>query len=167
MSNQPARRMTRHIELRHHSNAALACVSDDIAYLILSIEEPIGSHLMKFRVALRFNSKPLVFREVPVKHVELHRSHAIQIALHDVDRLEVTPHIYQQTTPAKAWLVLNAHGTNEVPLAIAFQKLQECFEPAHRSNYGGGLQRRLVVRYLERITFILFKGRHRFPWPLA
>src|SRR5882724_1487536 len=94
MPDQPACCVARHIELRHHSNAAVAGISYNLARLILSVIKTVRTHLMKARIAFRFDSKTLVFCQMPVQHVQLDRSHPVEIALDYRDRLKVPPSIY-------------------------------------------------------------------------
>src|SRR5713226_3294209 len=62
MADQPACCVPRHIELRQHSNAAVAGISYNLARLILSVIKTVRTLLLKLGVALRFDSKTLVFR---------------------------------------------------------------------------------------------------------
>src|SRR5688572_13355293 len=107
ITNEPARAVPGNIKLRHHANAALACVSDDVFYLFLCVVIAVGSELMQFRILLAFNTKALVLCQVPVKDVHLHSCEAIEITFEHFNRLEVTSDVDQQPAPRKAWLVLN------------------------------------------------------------
>src|SRR5438552_2202658 len=123
MPDQPACCVARHIELGHHSNAPLAGISYDLARLILGVVKTVRTHLMKARIAFRFDSKPLVFCQVPVQHVQLDRSHPVEIALEYFDRLKMAPGVYEQPPPGKPRLILNADRRNKVSLTVSLKQL--------------------------------------------
>src|SRR6185295_11583401 len=43
MSNQPTCCVTGDVKLRHHANAAIGCIGNDLAHLILSVVNPVRS----------------------------------------------------------------------------------------------------------------------------
>ncbi len=99
--------MSRHIEFRHHANAALARIRDDAADFILRVVEAIRTHALQLGKFLAFDAEALVFREMPVKHVQLHRRHAVQVALQNVERDKVAANINHQSPPGKARAVFD------------------------------------------------------------
>jgi hypothetical protein len=120
--------MPGHVELRHHANATFGGIGNDLARLILRIEEPVRTHLMQLGKFLAFNPEALVFGEVPVKHIELDRGHRIQIPLEHLYRLVVTRDINQKTAPGKAWLILDLYLRQIEAISICADKLQKSLE---------------------------------------
>src|SRR3954463_7656295 len=61
VSYQPARAMAGNIKLGHNPNAAVARVSNDLAHLVLGVEETVRSERMKLGKLLALDAKALVF----------------------------------------------------------------------------------------------------------
>src|SRR5215831_9249243 len=120
--------MAGHIELRHHPNPTLRRISNDLAGLILGVEEPVRSQLMQLGKFLALDSKSLVLGQVPVKDIQLDRRHGVKIPLEHFHGLVVTRHINQETTPLKAWLILNLYGRQIEAVSITVDELQKSFE---------------------------------------
>ncbi len=93
ITDQPARAVTGYIKLRNNANAAFARVSNDLFYLFLREVVAIGTELMKLGKLLALNAEALIFREVPVKDVQLYCRHRIEVALESFHRLKVTRHV--------------------------------------------------------------------------
>src|SRR5436305_14942973 len=100
MPDQPRGRVSRNVELRHDTYAALSGVRDNFARLVLRIEKTVRAHLMKLRKLLALDAKALIFSQVPVQDIELDGGHRVQVALQDLHRLKVSPDINQKPTPA-------------------------------------------------------------------
>src|SRR6476646_9424570 len=107
MSNEPASAVSRDIKFGYDANATLTSVLDNFFRLLLRIKLTIRAHLMQLRKLLTFNPKPLVLRQMPMEDVELHSRHCIEISLQDLWRFVMSTNVNQQTTPAKARLVLH------------------------------------------------------------
>src|ERR1043166_1540825 len=101
--------MTGHIELRNDANSAFGRISNNLARLILCVEEPVRTHLLQLGKLLTLDPKSLVLSQVPVKHVELHRRHGVKVSLEHFHGLIVTRDIDQKTAPWKARLILNLY----------------------------------------------------------
>ena len=69
-----------------------------------------------------------------MEDVHLHRGHAVDVALDDLDRLEVAAHVDHQSAPGKARLVLNVDEREVVAVAIAGDELQQRLHAAHRAH---------------------------------
>ena len=89
MSDEPAPRVARHVELRHDADAAVARVLEDLARFLGRVEVPVRAQAVKPREARALDAEPLVLGQVPVQDVELHRGHAVQVALDHLWRLPV------------------------------------------------------------------------------
>jgi hypothetical protein len=97
--------VTRHVKLRHHADAALSRVSDNLASLILGIEQTIGTQLMELRKLFALDPKTLVLSQMPVKHIELDGRHAIEVPLQNLHRLIMAAYVDQQAAPSEARLI--------------------------------------------------------------
>src|SRR5689334_14365020 len=76
----------------------------------------------------------LVIRKAPVKDIQLHRLHAIQIALYVGNRYETMPGIDQQSAPGKAWLVVNQNDRNAEASRRDPYQLQKRIEPSKHAQ---------------------------------
>src|SRR4051794_22240344 len=99
--------MPRHVEFWNYSNAAVVCIRNHLAYLILRVVEPVRTHFLQFGEALALHAEALVFRKVPVKNIHLHRGHSIEIAFDDGDRHEVSTGVDHQSSPWKSRLIVD------------------------------------------------------------
>src|ERR1051326_561006 len=99
--------MAGHIELRNNANAPFSRISDNLARLILRVEEAIGSHLMQLGEPLALDPKSLVFSQMPVKDIELDRGHCVKVSLEHFHGLVVARHINQKTAPWQSRVILN------------------------------------------------------------
>src|SRR4029077_13434006 len=105
--------MSRHIEFRNYTDDAVARIPDQIADLILGVIQPVRSKSMELGKFLTLNAKALVIRQMPVKYIELHRCHSVQIALEHIEGNKVAAYIDHQSPPRKTWFVLDGdprHG---------------------------------------------------------
>ena len=92
-------------------------VRDHVAHLLLRVVLAVGAHLLQLGIPLALDAEALVFAEVPVEDVHLHRGHAVDVALDHVDRLEVAAHVDHQAAPGEARLVLNVDERKVVAAA--------------------------------------------------
>ncbi len=74
--------MSRHVEFRHHSNAAITSVSDYVTRFRLRVEEAVRTVLLQARKLFAFHTETLVVGKVPMEDVQLYGSHAVQGSLH-------------------------------------------------------------------------------------
>ena len=93
MTDQPTRAMTGNIKLRNDTNATIASVSDDFFYLFLRVVVTIGTHLMKLRKLLTLNTEALVLGQMPMKDIQLHCRHCIEVAFENFHGLKVASDI--------------------------------------------------------------------------
>ena len=107
---------------------ALCRISDDITALLLCIETamllPIRCVAIPIRrraVAPRANlgelwilfglkAPALIFRQVPVKDIQLVKRHPVEELLDVLHRQEPAPDIQLNTAPAKGRLIIDAHA---------------------------------------------------------
>ena len=73
---------------------------------------------------------------MPVKNVELHGSHAIEVALDDVQRYEVAAAIDHQPTPREAGLVINGERRGGESSRRCLNQLQKRLQTARHSERG-------------------------------
>jgi len=107
MADEPRGAVTRHIEFRHHADAAISGVSNQVANLVLRVVEGVGTQFVELWIFPALHAKTLILREVPVKNVHLHGFHAVDVPANDIERNEMACGIDHQTAPRKTRLVLN------------------------------------------------------------
>src|SRR5207253_11087909 len=119
--HKPGTAVTRHVEFGNYADAAVMRVGDDLARLFLRIEETVGAHPGQLGESFAFHAKPLIFAEVPVEDVELHRGHPVEGPLENVDRHEVASAVDQKATPAEARCIRSEEHTSELShVAISY-----------------------------------------------
>src|SRR5213076_516304 len=69
ITNQPTGAVTGNIKLGHYSNAAVTRVGNDLAHLVLCVEEAVGTKRMELGKFFTLDAKALVLGEVPMKDV--------------------------------------------------------------------------------------------------
>ena len=152
--------MSGHVELRNNANAAVPRIGDQVAHFVLRVVEAVRAHLLQLGKFLALDPEALVLREVPVKYVQLHRCHAIEITLQDVERNEVTAHIDHQSAPGKAWLVLDRNCGHGKAVGSGLHQLQKCLQAAHDSERRRCIELRAPGADLKRVGFILAEFLH-------
>src|SRR5450755_2701323 len=118
------------IEFRYHPDSSIAGVGDNLADLLLRIKLPVGTHALQLGEKLALDAKTFVVGEVPMKHVEFHRSHAVQIALNHFNRHPMPRDIDVQAAPGKARVVVNRYRRRAEPLGTRFDQLQKRLQAA-------------------------------------
>src|SRR5205085_3695796 len=68
---------------------------------------------------------------------------------------------------AKARLILNLDGGDEISFAVAFEKLQESLQPAQRADDCRSTKDSLLVRDFKRVRLILIHRKHGIARPLC
>src|SRR5215510_10208283 len=119
MSNQPTRTVPGYIKLRHNSNSSLTSILNNLFGLFLRIEKTIRTHLMKLCKLLTFDPKSLILSQVPVKHVEFHGCHCIEISFQDFGWFVMPANIDQQSPPTESWLVVYFRSGEKVTIPIS------------------------------------------------
>ncbi len=99
--------MARHVELGDHANSAIARIPNDIADLLLRVVLPVRALLLQQGNDFAFDAETLVFREMPVKDVELDGFHPVEISLDHIDRHEVAAGVDHEPAPLEARLIVN------------------------------------------------------------
>src|SRR5678815_1622518 len=107
MSHQPTGAMTGNIKLRNYTDPTLSCIFNNLSRLFLCVEQTVGTHLMQLRKLFTLDTKALVFSKVPMKHIEFHGGHRIEISFQHFGWLVVSSDVNQQPAPTKPWLILN------------------------------------------------------------
>src|SRR6185503_6870945 len=124
-------------------------VSDDFASLLLSVVQTVAAHFVKTRITFTFDSKSLIVRQMPVEHVELDRSHRVEVSLEHLDRLKMTSYVDKQPPPRKARFVLYAYRWNEVSLCVTLEELQKGLQPSQRSNNSRGFKHGRAIGHIQ------------------
>ena len=153
--HEPGRAMAGHIEFRHHANAAIARVGDQVADFILRVIKGVGAQFVKFRKFPALRTKALVLREVPVENVHLHGFHAVEIPANDVERNKMAGGIDHQTTPWETRLVLDRECGYGKSVGRHIHELQKCLQPVHRSERRSGPEPGTRRAHVKDVGFIL------------
>jgi len=66
---EPTRAVSRNIKLRNHANAAIACMRNKFANLILGVVKTVGAHLLQPWKFLALDSESLVVGQMQVQNV--------------------------------------------------------------------------------------------------
>src|SRR4029077_13262226 len=101
IADEPGRAVARHVEFRDHADAAVARIRDQLTDFALGVVETVRTQFVELRKSLAFYPEALVFRQMPVKYVELYCGHAVQVPLKDVERDKVAADVNHQSAPGK------------------------------------------------------------------
>src|SRR5215813_9407168 len=71
IGDEPARGVPGHIELRRHTDAAIARVLNNFLDLVLGVKLPIGRKLLQSWKLPALHAEALIVRKMPVEYVEL------------------------------------------------------------------------------------------------
>src|SRR5215469_3852600 len=162
IADNPTGRVSRHVEFRHYTNATLASVLHDLAHVLLSVVIPVGPHLLQFGKLPAFDAEALVVREMPVKNIELHSGHRIEVALDDVTGNPASRDVYHEPAPEKSWLVMDRDSRNSEPLGVHSHQLHKGSEPTQNANGSCGFDDRLFGVGLEIIGLVCVQRLHVF-----
>jgi hypothetical protein len=80
------------------------------------------------REAAALHAEALVLGEVPVEDVHLHRGHAVEVALQDVDRDEVPAGVDQEAAPAKAGSILDGDDRKSKAARARLDEIEQRLE---------------------------------------
>ena len=158
----PRPRVAGHIELRHHADAAIMRVGNEVANLSLRIKHAIGSRLGELGKLLALDAESLVIGKMPVQHVHFYRSHAVNVALKHVERDEVAADVDQQAAPGKARLVLDGDRGGRESSGSDLHELKKRLQPAHGAQRGRRRELRSGIGNGQFVRFILPKFLHGF-----
>src|ERR1700680_980830 len=92
--DEPCTGVSRDVELGHDADAAVARIGNNVAGLLLSIEESVGAQPREFRERSTLDAKTLVFTEMPVEYVKLNGGHPVETASDNFDRHEVGSRVH-------------------------------------------------------------------------
>ena len=140
IADEPGAGVSGHVELGDDADATGVGVGDDVADLILGVEEAVGAESGEAGKELAFDAEALVLGEVPVEDVELDGSHSVEIALDDFDGDEVAAGVDVEPAPTEAGGVFDVDGGEEGVGAVGLDELLEGGEAAHGSDGGGGVE---------------------------
>src|SRR6202040_3774923 len=83
-----------------------------------------------------FYPEALVFRQMPVKYVELYCGHAVQVPLKDVERDKVAADVNHQSAPGKTRTIIDNDRRRSEAFARGRHQLKKGLQPAHHAERG-------------------------------
>ncbi len=122
--------MTGNIKLGHYPNAAVTSIGNNLAHLVLRVEETIGSQCLEPGKFSALDAETLILCQVPVKDVQLYCRHRIEITFEDFQRFVVAADIDEQASPWEKRVILNLDTQQIGSVAIAVEQLQEGLQAA-------------------------------------
>ena len=132
IADEPARRMTGHVQLGHDTDPAVTGEHHDLPDLCLRVEHAIGPGLMQLREDLALHAEALIIAEMPVQHVELDRGHRVEVALDDLGGDPVPLSVDEQTAPREARPIGDARLRDAEAAAAKTDQLQEGLDATQR-----------------------------------
>jgi len=151
----------RHVDLRHHANAARRGISHHLPHLLAGVELAVAGLLLQFGIMLGGKAPALIVGQVPVEHVKLGRRHAVELAENVRQRQEMARRIQQDAAPREARHIADIHQRQEGVLPVGLQQLQQGFHAAQRAEAGVGGQRGALRRDRQPVTFVAARQRLR------
>src|SRR4029077_17860561 len=125
--------------------------------------QAIGSKSLELGKLLTLNAKALVVRQMPVKYIELHRRHSVQIALEHIEGNEVAAYIDHQSSPWKTWFVLDGNCRHGKAVGSDLNQLKKCLQPAHDAERVRRAELRAGIADFELVGFVLTQFFDVFP----
>ena len=147
------------VELRDHADAAGGCVGHHFAHLVLRIVIAVRPGLLQLGIELALGAEALVVGKVPVKYVELHGGHGVEIALDHREGQKMARAIEHQSAPGEARLVGDVgRGRLEAP-GSGLDQLQKGLQPVQRAGHRGRLEVRARWGDVQLVTLVLAQHR--------
>src|SRR5216684_5957090 len=112
--------MARGVEFWKNPNAAVVCIGNQLANLVLRVVQTIRAHLVQPGKALALDSKALVVREMKVENIHLYRRHSVNVALEHVEWNEVASNVNEQAAPGKPRLIRYRDGRHNKSIRSGF-----------------------------------------------
>ena len=102
ISHDPARAMAGHVEFRHHTDSPCPRIGHHLAQLILGCRTRLRTQLRSAGGHL-VGPEVLIVAQMPVKHIELGRGHAIELVFDILgwELPKMTAHIQHEAPPAE------------------------------------------------------------------
>ena len=173
--------MARDLDLRHHADVTLGGERDDLADLVLGVEERpvfarrtfgngieqmlvrLGIRTLRgdrgqFRVAVNLDTPALVVGEVPVENIELVLRHQREEAFHGLHAEEVAAFVEHQPAPPERREVLDLYTGEHHGTTTMHRQLEERLARIERTRSVRALHRNSVRRDGEPVTFRRQRG---------
>ena len=147
--------MAWHIKLRIHANPAITGIHNDVANLILSVELSVRASSLQLRKHLALDPESLIFRDMPVQHIQLHSLHAIDVLPDNGRRHKMPSGIDHQTAPWEPRSVIDHHRSNRKTLRSVLHQLKKCLQSMEHPERIRRAQRHLLGRYFKPVRLIL------------
>ncbi len=143
--------MAGHIEFGNHADSTVARVVDHVPDLVLRVVVPVGAELLQFGESLALDAKPLIIRKMPVKDIELHCRHRIQIAFDHLDRHPVPRNVEHQPAPRESRAIFDVNARH---LRTCADQLRQGRQTAQRPGNAGRLKTRMAFGHIETVRFV-------------
>ena len=152
---QPTGRVPRHVQFRHHANAPIRRVRDQIAQVF----RRIGRGACEARIGRRAKSKTLIVRQMQMQHVQFVEPHRVQRALVRGNGKKSARRIHHQAAPRKTGRIAY-FGNGET---VSGTELRDGRERPERSPLG--LRRDCDrVANTQAIAVVVREARRRAGW---
>src|SRR5208283_4259622 len=155
ISQNPRTAMARDVELGKHADASIMRVGEEVANLVLRIVHAVRTHPCQLRKLLAFDAEALIIRKMPVQHIHLYRSQAVDVAFEHVERDEVAADIDEQAAPRKARLIFDGDGGGSESGRRDLDELQKRLQAAQDAERRGRSELRAGVGDGQFVRFIL------------
>ena len=159
--------MCGHIEFRHHADTPVARVFDHAADFLLGVEKAVRALFLQQGIFFTLDSKSLIVREVPVKDVQLNGLHAVERAIHHIQRHEMAAHVQHQSPPGKPGLIVNGHCRDGEASRGDLDQLEKGFEAVQHAQRIGGFEMNSIRCNLQVIGLIFIDLLDRRARPLG
>ena len=153
--------MAGHLELRNDADAAIAGVAHQFARVVLRVEEAVGALGGQFGKELALDAKALVVDKVPVEDVQLHGSHGVDVALQNVERLEMPDAIDHQAAPAKARSVVDGDGGHDIDGAGRLHQLHQRLHGMNCADSSGRMDVHARGIRLQHVRLVFVDALHK------
>ena len=147
--------MARHLDLRHHADAALPGIGDNPAHLGLRVEQAVGTLLLLLGEAGGLEAPPLVVDQVPVEDVQLHSGHGIEGTLEDLEGNEVARAVDHQPAPGEARPVFDDDARHLKGVGARLEQLQEGLHAVQDAGWIVRAQQRAAGGHLQAVGFVV------------
>src|SRR6516162_4575442 len=152
ITDEPRRRVPRHIKLRHDTHTTVARIRDQVPDFLLGVVKAVRTVFLEFGKPAAFEAETLVIRQMPVKYVHFYGFEAVDVSLDHFNWNKMPAGVNHQSPPGKARLVLNADGRDGKSIRRDGNELKEglqamkCSERICRMQFRGGSRDRKSTR---------------------
>src|SRR5579872_85948 len=161
-AGKPGGHVAGHVELRNHSNAAVACVGYDLLNLGLCEVVVVGGpEFLELGEKFALDAEALVVCEMPVKHIHFHGGHRVELSKDDRQWHPVPAYVDHEAAPGEPRFVVNSDDGNKVTVRPRLNELQKRFEAVENAERVGRREPRRLRRYDQLVALVFIEGLHR------